>query len=215
MMYNPKYDKFKIDTRVQAVDKLNCNKCTISKTDFENFLHERSEYAECYPLVQKAIEKSIGDNVDEDFILQLQRVIVPEYPGYRDKGAKVERANKEIYRAPVAQCTKQYLCNLIEWFNNARDLHIAVKAAIFHYEFVKIHPFADGNGHTIRLIILLMFVSKGYDLTHCSLLIDYFKNNKEEYYNALADGTSYKFDADLTTWIEYFCSTLYKTNCKA
>jgi len=212
-MYNPKYDKSKIDAKAQPYNVLDCGMRVMSKKLFDSFVQKRIEYAKCYVLVQEALSKTIGDHIDEDFILRLQSTIMPDYSGYRAEGAAVFCADKLVYRAPIAQCTKQYLCNLIEWFNKTSDLHILIKAAVFHYEFVKIHPFFDGNGRTVRLIVFLMLASKGYDFKKCILLIDYLKNNKKEYYDVLTDNLIYKFDADSTKWIEYFCSVWHKINC--
>lgn len=47
----------------------------------------------------------------------------------------------------------EYLMNqLFDWMKqNKKDLHPLILSSIFHYEFVFIHPFSDGNGRTVRL----------------------------------------------------------------
>jgi Fic family protein len=40
--------------------------------------------------------------------------------------------------------------------------HPVVRAALLHGEFVKIHPFIDGNGRTARLLLNLVLISNGY-----------------------------------------------------
>jgi Fic family protein len=40
--------------------------------------------------------------------------------------------------------------------------HPVVRAALLHGEFVKIHPFIDGNGRTARLLLNLVLMSNGY-----------------------------------------------------
>ncbi|MER3553925.1 MAG: hypothetical protein C4331_06135 [Meiothermus sp.] len=45
---------------------------------------------------------------------------------------------------------------------NAFTLHPVVNAADLHYGLVAIHPFADGNGRTARLLMNLYLVREGY-----------------------------------------------------
>lgn len=58
-------------------------------------------------------------------------------------------------------------------------LHPVERSAKLHIEFVKIHPFVDGNGRTARLIQNLELMKKGFP----PIVIK--KENRLEYYNAL------------------------------
>lgn len=52
---------------------------------------------------------------------------------------------------------------LIEWYNVHKDnLHPVSLAAEFHFLFVYIHPFADGNGRTARLLKNLILMKYGF-----------------------------------------------------
>lgn len=51
---------------------------------------------------------------------------------------------------------------LIEWLNKKNDLSVIEKAGIFHYKFVCIHPFDDGNGRMARLLMNLILMREGY-----------------------------------------------------
>lgn len=52
----------------------------------------------------------------------------------------------------------------IEWYKlkNVKDMHPIERAARVHGEFVKIHPFIDGNGRTARLLLNLELMKSGY-----------------------------------------------------
>ena len=53
---------------------------------------------------------------------------------------------------------------LIDWYHSdeASKLHPIEKAAMLHSKLVNIHPFADGNGRTSRLLMNLELTKSGY-----------------------------------------------------
>ncbi|MEC0226171.1 Fic family protein [Paenibacillus alba] len=52
---------------------------------------------------------------------------------------------------------------LIQWYDEQKDkLHPVELAAEFHFRFVYIHPFSDGNGRTARLLMNLILMNYGY-----------------------------------------------------
>lgn len=68
---------------------------------------------------------------------------------------------------------------LIDKYNNWDDLHPIVRACYLHGEFVKIHPFIDGNGRTARLLLNFELIKSGYPPV-------VIKNeNRSDYYDAL------------------------------
>ncbi|MGR3320046.1 MAG: Fic family protein [Candidatus Anammoxibacter sp.] len=51
----------------------------------------------------------------------------------------------------------------INWYNTeGRTLHPVERAALVHADFVKIYPFADGNGRTARLLMNLELMKSGF-----------------------------------------------------
>lgn len=57
-----------------------------------------------------------------------------------------------IFMAPPAQYVPQLMEELFAWMKEvARKIHPLILSSIFHYEFVFIHPFSDGNGRMARL----------------------------------------------------------------
>lgn len=69
--------------------------------------------------------------------------------------------------------------------------HPAVIAFYFHLEYVKIHPFYDGNGRTARLLMNLLLISFGFPPVILNL------ENKERYYSLLTDIQGYGGNPDL------------------
>lgn len=57
-----------------------------------------------------------------------------------------------IFMAPPAMRVSALMDDLFSWMKQARkDVHPLILSSVFHYEFVFIHPFADGNGRIARL----------------------------------------------------------------
>lgn len=57
-----------------------------------------------------------------------------------------------IFMAPPAKHVHQLMSELFLWMEEASaNIHPLVLPSVFHYEFVFIHPFSDGNGRMARL----------------------------------------------------------------
>ena len=63
--------------------------------------------------------------------------------------------------------------------NCRKDLNAVELAAWTHAEFVRIHPFVDGNGRTSRMLMNYQLMSAGF------LPVSIAKENRLEYYDAL------------------------------
>ncbi len=91
-----------------------------------------------------------------------------------------------------------------EWLNsvNTQKLDPVIFAGIAHYEFVRIHPFVDGNGRTARVIAAFILRIRGFDTKQFFCLDDYYDMDRTEYYQALRTVDPKK--RDITKWLEYF-----------
>jgi Fic family protein len=58
--------------------------------------------------------------------------------------------------------------------------------ATAHLEFVRIHPFMDGNGRTARLLETLLLAQHGWDARGLIALEPYYRANLAQYYNNIA-----------------------------
>jgi len=92
----------------------------------------------------------------------------------------------------------------VAWLNSqkSRELHPILAAGIAHYEFVRIHPFVDGNGRAARAIATLILYLRGFDTKRFFALDDYYNENRPRYYAALR--TVDPSTIDTTGWMEYF-----------
>lgn len=84
---------------------------------------------------------------------------------------------------------------LILWYRyESVNLHPIEKAAILHGEFVKIHPFLDGNGRTARLLLNFELMKNSYP----PIIIE--KSDRSIYYDTLEKGS---LTGDWSSFIEF------------
>ena len=77
---------------------------------------------------------------------------VQESGMFRTGNEGVFRGNKCIFMAPPPHLVSDQMEALFSWMRRAADtVHPLILSSVFHYEFVFIHPFADGNGRMARL----------------------------------------------------------------
>ena len=71
---------------------------------------------------------------------------------FRSHNEGVFNGNRCIFMAPPPQLVPNQMRNLFAWMQEARKtVHPLILSSVFHYEFVFIHPFSDGNGRMARL----------------------------------------------------------------
>ena len=121
------------------------------------------------------------------------------------------RGNKIIkvkYTGPDAKIVLKLVKDLTAWISKAKKENICpvIVSAFAHSEIATIHPFADGNGRTARLLATLILYQRGYDFKKLFALEDYYNKNRPAYYKAIHLGKNYeeRLKADLTNWLDYF-----------
>lgn len=63
-----------------------------------------------------------------------------------------DEAGNCIFVCPPGDMVNSLMHDLFEWLNeNKNTIHPLILSSIFHYEFVFIHPFTNGNGRMVRL----------------------------------------------------------------
>jgi Fic family protein len=77
------------------------------------------------------------------------------------------------------------LANLEKFINEDETVDPLIKMALMHYQFEAIHPFADGNGRTGRILLLLYLKVSGLLDTPAIYLSEYIIKNKTDYYKCL------------------------------
>jgi Fic family protein len=170
-----------------------------------------------------AVLENIGNMVQGGFlreqdVLRLHRTLTNDtLENAGDCGVYRKRyvvvANKvtgEIFfNPPQNKDVPRLMKDLIEWINSeeAKELDPVIEAGIVHYEFVRIHPFVNGNGRAARVLAALILNQRGFDTKQFFCLDDYYDVDRNEYYQALQ---SVKQDTlDMTNWLEYFAEGVH------
>ena len=165
----------------------------------------------------KAIEDAIRNEhaLTEVFIRNLHRILLKEpYEAaaftadrrrvkrtisigeYKTTPNNVTTSTGETYYFTPPEQVKPAMSDLVEWYRvkEQEAEHPIIIAATFHYRFVRIHPFDDGNGRMARLLMNMVLIKHGYTVAMIR------RDNREEYLHELeqVDQTE-----DLTQFIEY------------
>jgi Fic family protein len=113
---------------------------------------------------------------------------------YKTMPNSVQLKNGEIHAYASPEETPSKMHDLMNWYRENMDkLHPVHLAAEFHYRFVCIHPFDDGNGRVSRLLMNYILYKKNYP----PVIIK--SEDKEQYLTALQKADS----GDLLAIIEY------------
>lgn len=90
-------------------------------------------------------------------------------PGqYKTSPNNVLTATGEMFYFASPEETPAKMTELVDWYRQEDaepTMHPVALAAEFHYRFVRIHPFGDGNGRMSRLLMNLILLRRGYTIT--------------------------------------------------
>ena len=114
-----------------------------------------------------------------------------------------------IYTPPVGQkLLIEKLDNWADFMHRNTEFDPLVRMAVQHYQFEAIHPFADGNGRTGRILNILFLVQLGLLDSPILYLSRYIIQNKAAYYRLLQNVT---LEQDWAAWIFFVLDGVEET----
>jgi Fic family protein len=117
--------------------------------------------------------------------------------------------NDVVYTPPEGEALlRELLADLERFLHEAVDLDPLIRMAVGHYQFEAVHPFADGNGRTGRVLNSLFLIEQELLTLPILYLSRYINNGRSEYYRLLRRVTS---DADWESWLLYIIRGVEET----
>jgi Fic family protein len=130
--------------------------------------------------------------------------------GVIDAGGQVAKIIFETTPAYLVPIEMQILVDwAVEAFKN-NLFHSLLIIANFVIEFLKIHPFEDGNGRLSRVLTNLLLLRHGYQFTQYVSHEQLVEKRKDEYYIALRKSQeTFKTNHDtISPWLNFFLALI-------
>lgn len=142
-----------------------------------------------YPLTETFIRQLHKTLLREDYTVyrQLpggqQTSYVVHAGVYKTRPNSVSTITGELFEYASPEETPALMTDLISWYHEAEEsgqYSLAELCALFHYRYIRIHPFEDGNGRIARLMMNFILLRHNYPM------IVVKSADKENYLRALS-----------------------------
>lgn len=125
-----------------------------------------------------------------------------------------------MFETTPAYLTPKEMQELVDWTSGALEknrFHQLLIIANFVVEFLKIHPFEDGNGRLARVLTNLLLLRSGYQFVQYISHEQIIERRKDEYYIALRKSQeTFKTDHDtIAPWLNFFLLVIKEQATKA
>ncbi len=137
----------------------------------------------------------------------MTKYVVTESGDFRHGQEGVFNGDVCIFMCPPAKFVPGQMDELFQWMKKSREnVHPLILSSVFHYEFVFIHPFSDGNGRMARLwhTAILSQWKSIFEYIPIESQIEKFQ---DEYYDAIA---KCHVQGESTIFIEFMLSQIDK-----
>jgi len=115
-----------------------------------------------------------------------------------------------VYSPPEGRALIEEKLSAWERFVHGDDgMDALVRMAVAHYQFEAIHPFADGNGRTGRILNVMLLIEAGLLRMPVLYLSRYIIDSKNDYYRLLLEVTS---NAAWEAWVLYVLTGIERTS---
>ncbi|MEK7517871.1 MAG: Fic family protein [Patescibacteria group bacterium] len=190
--------------------KIEGNKLQIEEVqNIEKYSAKNREKKEVFNILQ-ALEwihsSKAPKKITVKLIFRLHKIVMqkisPDAGRLRNEHSAIfNQAGIAIYMTPPPSELPKLIRELITIIKSRN--HPAIKAALAHFAFEKIHPFLDGNGRVGRLLSNCVLRNSGYDFRGLVVLEEYLSDHREEYYDLLTS-----VNKDITDFVEFFTEAI-------
>lgn len=175
-----------IETKVLIEDKISVGKKSLRE------IYEVVNHNKAFSYVKNCIaeDKPLDENIVKDIHeILMENILVGGI--YRNVEVRITGAK---HKPPVPSEMYYQIKDFFSNLNLKPDLNPIELASWTHAEFVKIHPFVDGNGRTSRLIMNYQLLKYGF------LPVSVNKEDKLDYFNFLEE---YAVNGNLKPFAEF------------
>ena len=125
-----------------------------------------------------------------------------------------------VFETTPAYLAPKEMTELVGWTQEALEkerFHPLLTIANFIIEFLKIHPFEDGNGRLSRTITNLLLLRSGYLFVEYVSHEQIIEQRKDQYYLALRSSqATFKTGSEtISPWLNFFLSTVKEQATKS
>lgn len=197
--------------------------------DIQKFTNrDKQEAKSYYELLENVFNSWKGLNFNESLIKHFHKELLKyaekdqrhrgEYKKEENKVHMIDEAGQSIgilFDTTPAYLTPVQMRDLVEWTQKTskdNKYHPLLVIGNFLVEFLKIHPFSDGNGRLSRVLTNLLLLHAGYlyipYVSHEKLIED----NKPDYYIALrkSQKTIGSKEENIAAWLDFFLEVVLK-----
>lgn len=197
--------------------------------DIQRFTdRDKQEVKGYYELLENVFNSWKGLRFNESMIKHFHKELLKyvekdklhrgDYKKRENKVHMIDEAGQSIgilFDTTSAFLVPKEMQELVSWTQDAlagNRFHPLLVIGNLLVEFLKIHPFQDGNGRLSRILTNLLLLQAGYlymsYVSHEKLVED----NKPDYYLALRQSqkTLGSKKEDIETWLEFFLSVILK-----
>ena len=137
-----------------------------------------------------------------------RRIAIGEY---KTQPNNVRTSTGEIYYFTPPEQVKPAMGDLIDWYRRQENEgeHPIIIAATFHYRFIRIHPFDDGNGRLARLLMNMILIKHGYTVAVVPV------EERDQYIGMLEQADKTEDLAEFITYIAHCCEHTLNLHLKA
>lgn len=194
---NIKEKNFQIKSRVRSIhSSLAIEANSLSLESVENIIDNKLVLGDRKEIQEVKNANELYEHIDDynpksesDFLKAhtlMMKYFDDDNGFYRDHGEGVKKGNQIIYMAPESMLVPTLMNSLFDFINcNEGKIHPLILSSIFHYYFVYVHPFSDGNGRMARFWTSLMLMNWNSKFKYIPIEEEIYLNQKK-YYDAIA-----------------------------
>ncbi|MDD6490476.1 MAG: Fic family protein [Clostridia bacterium] len=175
-----------IETKVLLEDEISVGNKSLRE------IYEVVNHNKAFAYVKKCIsdDKPLDENIVKDIhSILMENILVGGV--YRNVEVRITGSE---HKPPTPSEMYYQIKDFFKNINSKSYFNPIELAAWTHAEFVKIHPFVDGNGRTSRLIMNYQLMSKGF------LPVSVNKEDRLEYFNCLEE---YAVNNNLSSFADF------------